>query len=727
MKNTIYLRRANKVILSHENQKISKRHIATLAKNLESLGYRLSPELFAVVATLSETSLSDFYQTLIRDLRQMLGANVKFKPMYPNFPKQVMSMSETQLYLNASLHYLGDWIGTRVLPSYTVEQRAKLTEAMDLKVIDLGTEKDFQKIIRNLIGANTSISNTDQQDIAKALELYQYDLEAILPDAIPQKEILAFVTEKLLTYSGQDQAVISKLFKTATDVLRLVVRMSDGDVSLASPTKFIKFKRSQRRLILAALENANNITEDMLRYKNEWIRIGEIIHPGEYKRQYPKAFLAFDVLRNDVPFETFNATLERLFRNGEIEASLVYLVKRPGELARRLDFLIRNIQDHRLVTDLFKQVAEKVSTPVLLQVMTHFKNRDIIRPVKAKTQKSGVAQILSLLKQQKQEQPLRVIFPKGNVAKAIAIENKLPLIEKAAARTIIKTCEFILTDRFMTLPRLGNVYLDPQLRNYLVPFSQRSASQSLRTLVRGSKIAMPDGGDTIRFFLWWKEGMKNEKRTGRVDIDLSAVMYDADWHYKEHISYTNLKSANYKAAHSGDITSAPNGACEFIDIDIPSVLKHKGRYVVMNVYSYTQQTFDQLPVCFGGWMMRRAPKSGEIFEPKMVKDKLDLTADTRVCIPVILDLHERQLIWTDIALKSNPRWRNNFEANQRGVSIMGKAMTNLRKTNLYDLFKLHAIARGNLTKYQDEADTIFSVEKGITPFEIEQIMGEFLN
>ena len=58
------------------------------------------------------------------------------------------------------------------------------------------------------------------------------------------------------------------------------------------------------------------------------------------------------------------------------------------------------------------------------------------------------------------------------------------------------------------------------------------------------------------------------------------MLYNADWRYVEHISYTNLKSEKYRAAHSGDIVTAPNGACEFIDLDIESVVRYGGRYVV---------------------------------------------------------------------------------------------------------------------------------------------------
>src|SRR6185369_8092663 len=107
-------------------------------------------------------------------------------------------------------------------------------------------------------------------------------------------------------------------------------------------------------------------------------------------------------------------------------------------------------------------------------------------------------------------------------------------------------------------------YLDERLKNYLVPFSQRSASKALRTLVRGSRIALPTA-KVVRFFLWWKNGI------ARTDIDLSAALYDENLNYKDIVSYYNLK--NYGGHHSGDIVDAPEGAAEFIDIDIAKTIE----------------------------------------------------------------------------------------------------------------------------------------------------------
>lgn len=139
-----------------------------------------------------------------------------------------------------------------------------------------------------------------------------------------------------------------------------------------------------------------------------------------------------------------------------------------------------------------------------------------------------------------------------------------------------------------------------------MPFSQRSASKALRTLVRGSRIDLPEA-NVIRFFLWWKNG-KN-----CTDIDLSAALYDAEFIYKDIVSYYNLK--NYGGHHSGDIVDAPEGAAEFIDIDVRKTEEMGIRYLVMSLNSYTEQPYCDLPECFADWMARKHAGSGEIFEP----------------------------------------------------------------------------------------------------------------
>ncbi|WP_282937133.1 TerD family protein [Paenibacillus sp. RC67] len=696
MKNIIYLRRASKLMVEpgFSTSPLPERYLATAMKNIEYLGFTFSKQLMDTVRTLSIEEFTNLYDQLVADLKTLIGAHVNYRPMYPDFPRQVMLASEAELYINAILHYI-----TLKLPEYEAIDRFPLLDQVNLKVIDLGSEEDFDQMIRQLISAKVSISAADKEDIDWAIAQYE-DLEMILPSEIPLKENVGLVVGALIKHDRANVKLIGKYIRTATDVLRLAVALSDGDVSLATPTKFRKFKRSERRLLLGLLEQCYPISEDMLRYKHRWIRLGEILHPSEYKNQFFHCKEAFDILRNNKPFETFRGRLELALLYNNVWTAVDLLKTRPGEFARRLDHLLRISDDAYPIIEAFGEVIDQVSTVVLLQVQTHFNHRN-------------------------EPQELRTFFPKGNVAKAVAIQNRLVNLAADACQAIVDLCSSALIRRFASLPSLGNIYMDDRLQSYKVPFSQRSASKSLRTIVRGSKLQMPKG-NTIRFFTWWKEGVIDERPTGPVDIDLSAVMYDENWRYVEHISYTNLRSDRYKATHSGDIRSAPNGACEFIDIHIPSVVTYGGRYIVASLNSFTEQSYCDLPECFAGWMMRANPATGGIFEPSTVVDKIDITADTQIAIPVIMDLVERTVIWTDLALTKHPNYYNNVEGNQKGMVLMGKAMTTLTKPNLYDLFMLHAIARGQLVDNAAEADTIFSVDRGITPFDTSKIMSEFL-
>jgi hypothetical protein len=703
--NSIYVRRASKLMIQPNEQRqhrLPDQVLATALKNIESLGFTFSSELLQALRTLSREQFEALFQQLIQDLKVMVGAHVKYQPMYVGFPEQVMEEQEAELYLNAVFHYLTHLTLDDFEPSaMAAGMRSPLLEQTRLKVIELGNKPAFLKLIRQLIEAKGSISDTDKKDIKRVLKHADpSDVEAILPAEIPFKENVGFVVAVLLKYELASMERIGSYFKTASDVLRLAVSWSEGDVSLAAATPFRKFKRRERRLLLSLLEQCGSITEDMLRYKERWIRLGEILHPSEYKLRYPRTQAAFDILRNNKPFTTFNGSVELAFQYRNIWSLIDLLSQRPGEFARKLDHMLRITEDEEYVLLAFGEVAAQVSTPVLLQVRQHFAQRN-------------------------EEADLRVFFPKGNVAKAFGIPNELPVVGEAVCQEVVQLCEQALITRFAEFPSLGKTYVDERLQHYLVPFSQRSASKALRTIVRGSRIPMGEG-DTIRFFSWWKEGEVDGTSTGRVDIDLSAVMYDKDWNYVEHISYTNLRSVKYKAVHSGDIVTAPYGASEFIDLHMPSIVSYGGRYVVTTLHSFTSHPYCNLPECFAGWMMRKKPGSGEIYEPSTVENKIDITADTQIAIPVILDLVERTIIWTDLALKRYPDYSNNVEGNQKGIVLMGKAMTTLRKPDLYNLFMLHAKARGELVDTKEQADTIYAVDEGVTPYDIEQIMAEYL-
>jgi hypothetical protein len=694
--NVIYLRRRLKVVLPDgpgRDQCMDRtagwRLIATLQKNLESFGFLLGDDVIAEMWKLSPRQVDAFYQRVVKGLRAMVGARRPFKPMYPDFPWQVMAMSDAELYFQSLMHYL-----TQEIPPFKAGERPPLADRPVCRIIRLGAREDFEAIFTLLAQSKSPFSPQDQEDVKWFVAQYGDGIARLLPDAIPCKENLGFLGAELVRNATGAAAVLDGHVRTATDVLRLAAAMSEGDVSLAAPCKFGKFRRAERVLLLGWIERAENRTEDMLRWRGRWVRLAERLHPGEYAARFPQTAAAFDVIRNDRPFATYNGWIEEALQQWDADLALDLLDGRPGELARRLDHLVRiSLDDAVAVTARFRAHADKVSTPVLLQALTHFCRRN-------------------------EPADLRVFFPKGNVAKVFATRKTLPPLPAGSAAGLASVCEEALRDRFAKLPALGTCFLDERLKNYLVPFSQRSASKTLRTLVRGSRLPLPAACTTLRFFLWWKNGKS------RADIDLSAVMYGGDFNYIDTLAYYNLTS--FGACHSGDIVDAPKGAAEFIDIDIATCWARGVRYVGMVLNSFTEQPYCDLPECFAGWMARKKSNSGEIFEPKTVVDKVDVVSDTRICVPAVFDLGTGEAIWTDIALAGRAKFANNVRNNLSGVSLMLRALAQLRKTDLHTLFALHIQARGTRVEDPEAAETVFASDRGITPFDLDRIAAEFM-
>lgn len=719
----VLLRRKNKLMISGKEVTDFKRvdkeivsYVIAIQKNLEEYGYTFDCHVFATLCNMKVLELESFYSQLMPTIKTLCAADVEYHPMYPNFPKQVAEMSDVELYINAIIHYLTfgtfhpQYEKTERLPFIDGCKPSKFAGKYDRKmiVLSIGTESDVMELFENLVGSKTSISEQDKCDIAHIIKDYPRYVDN-MPEEIPFKENVAYVTNLILDNDKNHAlAATSKYFKGATDVLRLAVAMCGGDVSLAEATHFHSFKRRQRRLLmnlLVACGNADNLMEDMYRHPSEWIHFGEWVHPCESAfadKKYANVRAAFNTLRNGKKPILFMTKVEEGTKQGKVKEVADLLKSRPGDFARRLDKLLRDCRtsyDKNAVVNAFAGVASKVSTPVLLQVRQHFAVR--------------LNEVNST-----QKEPQRIFFPKGSIAKVISIPNELKDIDATCCKNIVRICYNALIENYGKREYLGKVYIDPELKGFVTPFSQRSATSANKIVVRGSRIKVNDSAKVMRGFIWWTN-IGNDKcdgwsGRGRVDLDLSAVMLDDNFNYVNHISYTNLRSGEMESYHSGDITNGGSangkGVAEFIDFNLDAVRK-KARYVCFTVHSFTQQKFSELPNCRFGWMEREKCNSGEIFEPSTVDMAIKPTSETTMIVPVMFDTKTREFIWMDISCPEGgfPNRRpNNVETTLKGIHAACYALANFKKPNLYDVMAVNAKARGVQVVSREEADIIFS-------------------
>jgi len=354
---------------------------------------------------------------------------------------------------------------------------------------------------------------------------------------------------------------------------------------------------------------------------------------------------------------------------------------------------------------LFKKAAADVPTNVLLNVRSHFQTRFF-------------------------PQDTRIFFPKGNMSKVQVIEKPLPLLPRAVCLKVSAIIEEVLVERFSSLKKMGKVYIDESLKTINIPFALRSASHSFKTVARGSRVSIDGDKKVIRLFTWWKNGLKDgvaakdshpdysyfEKSGGaeRIDIDLSVMFLTEDYDNAGHVSWTNLRYGNghdTMSAHSGDIVDAPNGASEFIDIDINKALATGARYVAVNINCFTGQNFCDMNECFAGVMLRDDLKSGEVYEAKSVEHKFDLTSAATAGMPMLFDLKTKELIWLDMVLpQRNVYWGRTVEGNARSLSKVVQGIVEMNKPTLYDLLSMHVQGRGKVAKTKASADKVYDLE-----------------
>jgi len=693
--------------------------VASIQAELMNLGYILSKDAFNILKDSSNKFCISYYNEIIPFLNKTLGNSKNYQPFYKNFPTQVMEMSDIELYLNAIIHYwsCGTW-----KPTYELKERGYAFENVEFKEIKLGTEKDFTNIFTKLVSINQSLTEDDKEIVEWFIK--NYNVNKILPEVINFKETLC-----LLASNNVDVPI-----KTTTDVLRIATYMSGGDISLPhipkvtinevrnnrkeyffnnlkesqikerESFKFKKFNRKERKYLLGLLEKSNLDTSEMQIYLGRWLRLGEILHPGEYKNKFFITYITFDKLRNqgkviDVKgqiesykyekIRTFNSQVNQAF-NKNFYNGVNLLATRPGEFARKLDWIIRNcrskieinINDVNFVLNKFLKISNKISNKVLFELYKHFENRT-------------------------KENYVRSIMIKGKKSKMKILDPLPPLNIKIVdnIKNIIKEC---LINKFKKYELLGNVYIDENLKNIPLPFSMRSINTSIKTYIRGTRIPYNKDAKVIRPFIHWFDEKGNE------DLDLSVGFYDKNLNGITHISYTNLKDNNLNSCHSGDVRMRQGACAEYVDIDINKCKENNVRYAIVQVHNFQDRPMHTMKDCVFGLMEREFPESNKIFVPKTITNCMTISNESSTVNICIIDLENNCYIWADIECQNSGL--SNFESTKDKTLDVLKSLTQDISFSVYDLLKLHAEARGYLVFSKEEADIIFNFEDFYTDY-----------
>ncbi|GGL60804.1 hypothetical protein GCM10010129_00410 [Streptomyces fumigatiscleroticus] len=623
---------------------------------LTTVGFKLSGELLERLSGLSEAAVLHTARRTLRTVSEMVGDHVRHNAYFIDFPANVPDTEE--FWMRCVTEALGDG-GSRgkvltqlahgvldllSLPTYGRYQHTyeEMLAAQDeliasagdrVTVLHLGRDLDEELtgLYLALAGSTTPLGEDHLRDLKTLAGRCALGPQ---PESIPVRENRAVVNEARLV-AGADL-----LLDTVTDVLRLACALSGGDVTLQEPTRFRTLPRPVRRALLAGLDALVAADPaklaDVHAHREPFKRLGERLHPHEYPR-WPHAAEVFAVARGEKEARSFDSRLEELLDERDVLGAVRLLRSAPGKLFRALDLLLRiaaGQEERDAVVAAAVRAAPEVSGRVVLAVREHFHNRE---------RQTG--------------EPRIFVNRRGRGWVAPDVRPPLPAADRDRLTAALDA------ELRRRLPAPGRLLLDPDVLDVALPLSGRATAAGLGVLPRGS--LSPADGERLRFFVYWKQ---TERRT---DYDLSALLLHADYSTDSWLSYTSLKAVGGR--HSGDVTEAPDGASEFIDLSLDRV---RGTFIVPQVNIYAGEGFEEVEESFFGFMLRDGEQRGRPFEPRTVRMKSELRGPGRVALPLVFrreDDGRWRAKWLHLYLKGVSS-ANRVEENQVSVSKVVRAV-----------------------------------------------------
>ena len=645
----------------------------SVVSELMNFGYIMTPDCISELSKASKKDIEAFYNEVIDYTKKMIGADMEYTPFWPNFPTSVMKRSEVELWMHQIIHYMshGSYI-----PNELTKKASTAFEQGNYTTLNHGNDSDFLDIFTNLVSVNGSLTPDDKE----VVEWFVENVENInMPESIPFKETLC-----LLASLGVDCKI-----QTVTDVLRVATYMSGGDITLKKNTKrntslFKKFKRSERKLILSLLEQTScDASEAVLKY-SKWIRLGEILHPGEYRNKFPKSFEMFKKLRNEKVVSWYSS-VQKAF-DKDLDSGLNKLAERPGEFFRRIDSLIRkNSNQITKVLSHMSKVGTKVSNKVLFETYEHFEKRDVARSIRS------------------------ITLPG---ARSNVILKSLDPLSRITTHKVKEHIKYALRAKFQKLPKMSNVWVDEDLKRIPMPKNMRSLSSSLTPTIRGQRTALKNkDAKVVRAFVHWFD------ENGTEDLDLTALF--VGWTEITHIGWNGVKN-NHLGCYSGDVRNKVGPCAEYVDINIDAALKSGYKYVIMDVRNYNRKGFHTMQQCVGGCMERENAVPGEVFLPKTLTGTMKLQSESSSgVIMFVFDLESREYIHLDVDSSGNV-----LSHNVQEMMNQIREYCEPPKFSVYDLVMMHVESRGGKLVSKENADVSFCYNEFVSSYaETLKLMG----
>ncbi|HEY0989568.1 MAG TPA: hypothetical protein VGD80_21010 [Kofleriaceae bacterium] len=630
--------------------------VATLVANIAYFGFALSAEAYAALGRASDAELGAWWRDIEEVLAALTGDDKQMASfvVYKNFPAEVLAMDEVEYWTRQILMYWG-------LPNELVTQaekpRERLGEPPEFRVLHLATPTALSEICAGLFALPARWIDDqwlDVQFLVGALDR-QVELDAI-PFVENRIRLAAYLIERGATPS----------LTIASDVLRLAAALSGGDISLREPTRLRKLARRERRALLAMLESAKQLDEDVARRREAFKRLLHKLHPGDYRTDCPRVVAVYDKLYTSARIPRFSAELEQRIAARDTGA-LELLRTRPGELARRLHAMLLAFGPE--AARAFTAVVDRLTTIQLVRLHRYFSTVDGRR--------------------------WRTFPPRGNWTKLQIVDmpkgRKLP---RALRGDLLGAIRGEIARR---LAHVGPVALSPKVACVKL----QTSDSELAPYGRGTSFPIPPRIRFVRTASYWSTGPTRSN----LWFDNGWNFFSAEWKSLGACCW-NAAAFGKGAVFSGDPTSSKDlegRACQLIDLYLDELAKAGVAYAVWTVLCYSRIPFSAAKEVFAALQWGEKPQAGKLFEPSRCQLAFPLAGESFTKFVALVDLGRREVVYLDA----------NLHASTTSAAVNGKLLEKNMPAfveyldslpSVYDLFDhLPKAADGMPVLYDDAA------------------------
>jgi hypothetical protein len=638
--------------------------LATVAADIAYYGYALSARAFTALSRVGDDDLAAWWGELEPVLAVLTGDDRGMDRfvVYKNFPREVLDLSEAEYWLRQILMYWGLPVGYVAEPA---APRPALADAPAPRVLHLADDDAPARVLAEVFAVPARWTEDQWQDV-----------EFLVGERVALSRV-PFVENRIRLAAVLCARGASSTVDNATDVLRLAVALSDGDIALRVPCRLRRFTRRERRFLLTMLESATHLEEDVARRRERFKRLLHVLHPGERPHDHPRTVAVYDALYRGAPLPGFNADVERLLADRD-PAVLTLLATRPGEFARRVRVLA--VLFGAAAAETFATVAGRLTTIQLLKL------RGFLRTAHARR--------------------WRMFPPRGNWGRVVVVPAVWRAhIPRDTRKALLETIARELSAR---TEKVGPVALAAQTRHVKLPTNDAE----LAPYGRGTVFPIPARTRFLRTAVYWRSGPTGHN----IWYDNGWNFFDAEWKPRGACCWNVTRFAGGTdtapgAVFSGDPTNSHDldgRACQLIDLYPDHLAEHGVRYAVWSVLCYSRVMFSEAEEVFAALQWGEHPEKGTLFEPSRCQLAFPLTGEAYTKFVAYVDLRQRELVYLDANL---PVRVDSAASNGKRLATTMPAFVEYLATlpSVYDLFR-HAPASpdGMPVLYDDAAVRIES-------------------